>query len=69
MPVDKKQGRPYKHDRSAASKDTRKNTSNKCFSKQLISRIPQANTDKYIDKAKKNKRKQQIISSLFLIHH
>jgi len=35
----------------------------------LISRIPQANTDKYIDEAKKNKRKKQIISSLFLIHH
>lgn len=43
--------------------------SNKCFSKQLISRIPQANTDKYIDEAKKNKRKKQIISSFFLIHH
>lgn len=43
--------------------------SNKCFSKQLISRIPQANTDKYLDEAKKNKRKKQIISSFFLIHH
>ncbi|GAB1810013.1 hypothetical protein PMEGAPR236_51050 [Priestia megaterium] len=39
--------------------------SNKCFSKQLISRIPQANTDKYLDEAKKNKRKKQIISSFF----
>jgi hypothetical protein len=43
--------------------------SNKCFSKQLISRIPQANTDKYLDEAKKNKRKKQIISPLFLIHN
>ncbi|ANF44558.1 hypothetical protein BUW91_02435 [Priestia megaterium] len=35
----------------------------------MISRIPQANTDKYIDEAKKNKRKKQIISPLFLIHN